>query len=241
MTKARVVCITQARMTSTRLPGKVMLPLHGKPMLQWHLERLLAARCVDLVAVATPDMAESAPIVELVEALGVPLTRGPEHDVLARYTACAEAHRAEVVVRVTSDCPLIDPQLVDLVVDRFGQGDVDYVSLDIGSYPRGLDVEVFSRAALDEAFARAADPAEREHVTPYIYRRPERFRLAKVAGGRGAEYRLCVDQADDFELVRRLLDALDGRPDFGWRDVVALLDAHPDWAALNQGVAQKTV
>lgn len=235
----KVVCITQARMTSTRLPGKVMLPVLGRSLLAWHLDRLNQARRVDVVAVATVDAAESAPIVAVANDLGNPVTFGPEDDVLARYEACARTHGADVVVRVTSDCPLIDPVLVDAAIDRFITLGVDYLNLDIGAFPRGFDCEVFTRAALEEAAAVARDSAEREHVTPYLYRHPERFRLAQLGGGEGAEYRLCVDMPEDFELVSRILTALADKPMFGWRDVVDFLRAHPDLADINRDIRQK--
>ena len=226
-------------MTSTRLPGKVMLPMRGRPLLAWHLERLRRARRLDVVAVASVAAPESAPILELCRALGVPVTLGPEDDVLARYALCAAEHDAEVVVRVTSDCPLVDPALVDMAVERFLSGGADYLALDTSVFPRGLDVEVFGRAALDEAAARAVEPPEREHVTPYLYRRPDRFRVARMGGGRGSEFRLCVDQREDFDLVCGIADELAGVPDFGWREIVSLLEARPDLAALNSAVHQK--
>ncbi|MBC7906132.1 MAG: glycosyltransferase family protein [Rhodospirillaceae bacterium] len=234
-----VVCITQARMTSTRLPGKVMLPVLGRSLLAWHLDRLNHARRVDVVAVATVDSPESAPIAAVANQLGNPVTFGPEDDVLARYVACARTHDAHVVVRVTSDCPLIDPVLVDACIDRFLELGVDYLNLDITSFPRGFDCEVFTRAALEEAAALACDPAEHEHVTPYIYRHPEKFRMAQLGGGEGAEYRLCVDQALDFKLVSHILTALADKDIFGWRDVVDFLRANPEWADINHDVHQK--
>jgi len=236
--KPRIVCISQARMTSTRLPGKVMLPLHGKPLLAWHLERLKRSALLDVVAVATVDAAESKPIEDLCAGLGVPVTRGSEDDVLARYRKCAAEHDAEVVVRVTSDCPLIDPALVDVVIADFLKGGADYVSQD--GYPRGFDVEVFSRESLELAFREATTTHQREHVTPFLYTHPDRMVVRRVGGGRGACYRVCVDQIEDFQLVDKILGAL-GQTPFGWADVVRVLDEHPDWVEINRHVAQKTI
>ena len=235
----RIVVITQARMGSTRLPGKIMLPLLGEPMLVHHLRRLQRAKRIDGLIVATTDDVSSTPIVELCDRLGIQSFRGSETDVLARFHGAAEAAGADLVVRVTSDCPLIDPALIDAAIERVLDG-ADYASVDIGSYPRGCDAEAFRRRVLDEAFLEAADPAEREHVTPFIYRRPERFRLDSVGGGDGAEFRLCVDEAADFRLIETLAASLASRgQDWGWRDCVALLRQHPDWAAINRSVAQK--
>lgn len=226
-------------MTSTRLPGKVMRPILGRPMLAWHLERLQRCTLTNALAVATVDAAESVPIARAAERMGVPVTFGSEDDVLARFHACAAEQMADVIVRVTSDCPLIDPALVDEAIRAFIDGGFDYLCVDVGEYPRGFDAEVCSRAALDTAFREAADPSEREHVMPFLYRRPERFRLGRLGGGSGGQYRLCVDQQEDLDLVTRVFRALGGTPTFGWRDVVALLDAHPDWADINRAVMQK--
>lgn len=250
----RVVCISQARMTSTRLPGKVLMQAVGKPLLAHHLGRLARCRRVDALVLATTVNATDDPVAELGAALGVPVFRGSEHDVLSRFAGAAAQAGAEVVVRVTADCPLIDPDLVDRAVAAFLDGraeepPVDYLNIDVGRFPRGLDAEVFARAALDEAAAQAADPAEREHVTAYIYRRPDRFRLGAPLGPPedGPQnglppQRWCVDEAGDFALVSRLLEALlPEHPDFGWQDCCKALRSHPDWADLNADVRQRTL
>jgi len=240
-----VVCITQARMGSTRLPAKVMREIRGKPLLWWHLTRLQRAHRVDRIVVATTAGAEADPIVALAEGLGIAVFRGDEHDVLARFAGAAEMAGAETVVRVTSDCPLIDPALIDAVIEFYGslQPETRYASLDVSRYPRGLDVEVFARGALDEAMAEAHDPADREHVTPYLWRRPERFGLRQLSHGiEAGHYRLCVDEAADLDLVTRLISYLAPlNAHFGWRHCVEALEAHPEWAAINGSVAQKSV
>jgi spore coat polysaccharide biosynthesis protein SpsF len=236
----RIVAITQARMGSTRLPAKIMRPILGEPMLVHHLRRLGRARHLDDIVVATTDDAGNAPILEICEALGVSSFQGSESDVLARFHGAAEMAGADLIIRVTSDCPLLDPILIDSVIERVLAGDVEYASIDVNTYPRGFDAEAFTRRALDEAFAEAVDPAEREHVTPFIYRRPERYRLASVSGGQGAQYRLCVDEEADFRLVQLVSQALQPLgEDFGWRDCVDLLRRHPEWSALNRTVTQK--
>lgn len=243
----KTVCVTQARMTSSRLPGKILMDAAGKPLLQRHLERLSACARVDQVALATTTNAADDPAAELAERLGVFVFRGSEHDVLGRFAGCVEAIGGETVIRVTADCPLIDPALIDALVDRFAAGreetpPTDYASIDVSSLPRGLDAEIFTVAALRAAAAEGTEPFEREHVTPFIYRRPDRFRLGPPLGVDDPPppgYRWCVDEAADLELIRRLLAELPQDRVFGWRDCCMLLERRPDWAALNQDVAQR--
>lgn len=240
-----VVAIVQARMTSSRLPGKVLLEAAGKPMLAHQLERLGRARSVDRIVVATTANADDDPVAELATRLGVGLHRGSEHDVLDRFHGALAAAGGSVAVRLTGDCPLTDPAVVDLVVDAFRTADpaVAYASNSFPrSWPVGLDVEVAARAALDEAAAEATDPYDREHVMPFLYRQPGRFRTLSVrCPVPMAHHRWTLDEAGDYALLRRIIETLlPDRPDFGWRAVVDLLAAHPDWTALNAAVGQKT-
>ncbi|AWK85496.1 cytidylyltransferase domain-containing protein [Azospirillum thermophilum] len=245
--RPRIVCISQARMTSTRLPGKILLEAAGKSLLAHHLERLRRCGTLDAVVLATTVNRTDDPVERAGRALGLPVFRGSEQDVLSRFAGAAAMAGADLVVRVTSDCPLIDPALVDELVGGFVAGPAaDYRSIDTSRFPRGLDAEVFTRAALDEAAAQATDPAEREHVTPYIYRRPDRFRIAEplrpAPAPDGPPQRWCVDEPADFELVRRLLEALvPEKPDFGWQDCCNVLNRHPDWIGINAAVRQKTL
>lgn len=240
-----VVCISQARMGSTRLPGKVMLPILGRPMLEWHLLRLRYARQIDRIVVATTTEPQDDAIVELCGSLGIASFRGSESDVLSRYAGAAALSSAATVVRVTSDCPLIDAGLVDLAVAGYGakRPGIDYLRLAPEDFPRGLDTEVFSAKALAAADREAAEPAEREHVTPYIYRRPQRFRCDRLRGSeRLGDHRWCVDETADYQLVCRMIEALAPTAiDFTWQDCLALLALHPEWSELNQAVKQKIV
>jgi len=247
MDKPRVVAISQARMTSTRLPGKVLMPAAGRPLLAHHLERLSRTPGLDAVVLATTVNATDDPVVECAQSLGVAVFRGDEQDVLGRFAGAAALAGADLVVRVTADCPLIDPALVGRLIVAFQEDQpLDYLSIDSTRYPRGLDAEIFPRRLLDEAAANAADPAEREHVTPYIYRRPDRFRLGTAlvpdAPVEPADQRWCVDEPADYELVRRLLEALvPSNPCFGWQDCCKTLRDHPDWVDINRSVRQKTL
>ena len=238
----KTLIIVQARMTSTRLPGKVLLPLAGEPMLTRLIERLRRVRRADGIVVATTTNATDDPIAALCSQLGVPCHRGSEHDVLSRYADAARVHGADVVVRITSDCPLIDPALIDQTIAAFDEGGSDYVSNMLPpTWPYGMAVEVFSAAALAQAHAEATQAAEREHVTPFLYWHQERYRLRNVASPVDlSHHRWTVDTPEDYALVSRLFDHLmPNRPNFTQADVLALLDAHPDWIAINQHIQQK--
>lgn len=240
----RVAVIVQARMGSTRLPGKVLKPVLGKPLLTYQLERLRRCRTASTIVLATSTLPGDDALAGWAKDNGVICVRGSESDVLGRFRAAAAAVDAEVVVRVTGDCPLIDPGVLDDTVDLFMKAGAKGYGSNCNprrTFPRGLDVEVFSRAALEEAAAQAEAPAEREHVTPYLINRPERFPpLLHTSGEPLGGLRWTVDAPEDFELVRRVLEALyPANPAFGWREALELLKRHPDWAALNAHVEQK--
>jgi spore coat polysaccharide biosynthesis protein SpsF len=242
----KVGVITQARTGSTRLPGKVLLTAAGRTMLDHHLDRLVAAG-LD-VYVATTDRGADDPVADLAHGRGVPVFRGSEADVLSRFAGCARSYDLDVVVRVTSDCPLIDGALVADGAARFlrlrtEHGDDVYLSNTLErTYPRGFDFEVFTAAALARADREATAPGDREHVTPWLYAGPHR--LPHVAQVRRpvdrSRYRVTLDTAEDLELIHRLLDehgaaALDGD------GVIAVLDAHPELVALNAEVVQRGI
>ncbi|MGI9218312.1 MAG: cytidylyltransferase domain-containing protein [Hydrogenophaga sp.] len=238
----KTVIVVQARMTSTRLPGKVLLPLAGEPMLVRLLERLRRVQRAQGIVIATTTNVADDPIAALCAQQGVPCHRGSEHDVLSRYAEATRLHGADTVVRITSDCPLIDPALIDQVIAVYEEGDSDYVSNMLPpTWPYGMAVEVFSAAALAQAHVEATQPAEREHVTPFLYWHPERYRLRNVASPVDlSQHRWTVDTPEDYELVRRLFEHLmPTHPNFTQADVLALLEQHPDWIALNQHIQQK--
>lgn len=240
----RTVIVVQARMTSTRLPGKVLKEVLGKPLLEYLVERLQRVRAADAFAVATTLNDTELPIIALCNRLGVPVTRGSEHDVLARYHEAALAMKADVVVRVTSDCPIIDPKVIDEVIGFYHDHAEQYDYLSnalIHSYPYGMSAEVFSFKVLDEAYREAVAEPEREHVTPFIYTRPERYRIGHVTYPRDlSAHRWTVDTPEDFELVRRLIEALyPVNRDFGMEHILEILDENPDWQLINAHVRQK--
>lgn len=242
----KTVIIVQARMSSTRLPGKVLIPVLGRPLLDHQVARLRRVREADDVCVATTTAAIDDAIVALCDRLGISWYRGPESDVLSRYAGAAERFQADVVVRVTADCPLIDPEVVDRVVRFYKDhaGEYDYVSNVLRrTYPRGMDTEVLSRAVLREADRMATSPEEREHVTLHLYSHPERYRLGNVAHSEDlSRHRWTVDTPEDLELVRRIIEALSPtRPLYSMQDVLGILAQYPEWSTLNAGIEQKSV
>jgi spore coat polysaccharide biosynthesis protein SpsF len=239
----RTVAIIQARTGSTRLPGKVLRPLLGEPLLAQVVRRVGRATSLDATVVATTAAPADDAIADLGAGEGWLVERGSEMDLLDRYLGAARAHAADRVVRITSDCPLIDPELIDQVVAALAADGSDYASntLEPRTLPRGLDVEAMTMAALEEAGREDHDPASREHATPFLYRHPERFRLTRVSSPVDlSAHRWTVDTAEDYELVSRIYDAL-GRNDFSWHDALAVVEAHPDWGALNRHIEQKIV
>jgi len=240
----KVVAILQARMGSSRLPGKVLLDLCGQPVLGWAVKRLQRARTVDKVVVATSASPEDDAVASFAVRWRVPCFRGSEHDVLDRYYRAALEHDADVIVRVTGDDPLIDPEVVDRVVGAFleCQPEVVYVSNvhPRRTYPRGQDTEVFSMAALKRAWEEDNDPRFREHVTQYMVRHPELFPSTCVENDRDLSHmRWALDTRRDLEFLRTVCAYIDDRTH--WTEIVALIERNPHWMDLNRDVVQKSV
>ena len=240
----KTVIIVQARMTSTRLPGKVLKGVLGKPLLEYQIERLQRVKLADEIVIATTTNQTDNTIVGLCNRLSVSYFRGSEVDVLERYYQAATAHQASVVVRVTSDCPLIDSQVIDRVIEYYLQNEstYDYVSNCIKrSYPRGMDTEVFSFSVLEQAFLEATAQPDREHVTPFIYRQPQRYRLGHVIYAEDcSHHRWTVDTPEDFDLIKKIIEAIyPNQPNFTLEDYLQLLQQHPEWYFINSHIEQK--
>ncbi|MBC6609362.1 glycosyltransferase family protein [Hymenobacter sp. BT507] len=235
--------ISQARMTSTRLPGKVLQPIAGQPLLHYHVQRLRQGGLPLYLAITTNQ--EDDVLADFAAFNGISYTRGDEHDVLGRYHQCAHEHGLDVIVRVTSDCPLLDGPLVASCVREYVRLANPYLYLSNvlrRTYPRGFDFEIFSRQLLEEAFQRATLPSDREHVTPYIHQNRSgqvHFRHSSRVPNR-SHYRLTVDTAEDFELIKVLIEQY-GADKLGVDDLIQLLDEHPELVALNAHVEQKKV
>jgi spore coat polysaccharide biosynthesis protein SpsF len=222
----RIVMIVQARLGSKRLPGKILKEVEGKPLLAYQLERLEKVKGIHRLVVATPDSYQDEPILELCRQLGVSTFKGSEMDVLSRYYLAAKEYGADIVVRVTSDCVLIDPAIIDTVIGEYTDSPsaVDYVSNCLKrTFPVGMDTEVFSMKALEMAYKLSKDDRDREHVTRYIYTHPDMFALKNVANPEGDEshIHLAVDTEQDFRLIKKILEDLE--PGFSLQDVMALL------------------
>lgn len=236
-----LVTVVQARTGSSRLPGKVLLPLAGSTVLARMLERVVSARRSGYVVVATTTLEEDDALAEHVTRLGFPVFRGHPTDLLDRHLSAARLFGARWVAKVPSDCPLVDPMAIDAVLGRFldGPDDLDYVSnLHPATWPDGNDVEVMTVEALAAAAVEAALPFEREHTTPFLWERPERFRIGNVERETGRDlsmtHRFVLDYPDDYAFVSRVYEELyEESPRFGTEEVLALLERKPEIACLN--------
>tara|TARA_X000001036_G_C20475186_1_gene723279 strand:- start:58 stop:792 length:735 start_codon:yes stop_codon:yes gene_type:complete len=242
----KTVIIIQARLGSTRLPNKILLEVLNTPLLQFQLERLNYVTNVDDIIIATTSNPLDDDIVSLSKNLGCKFFRGSEHDVLDRYYQAACHYNADCIVRINSDCPLIDPMVVDKVINVYKSNykEYDYVSniLEKG-YPIGFHTEVFSKQALSKAFLSASDSDEREHVTPYIYRNPRIFKLKSIVPNIDmSNYRLTLDYSSDFEVISNVIQNLYPlNPKFGINEIVDYLNFNPNIAQINSHIQKKQI
>jgi spore coat polysaccharide biosynthesis protein SpsF len=229
-------------MGSTRLPGKVMRDIAGRPMIDCVVERARRMSQTDETVVATSTLEREQPLVEHLAMQNIPVVRGPEEDVMSRFVQATETYEAEAVVRLTSDCPLLMPEVSDQVVRTFRESECDYVSNTLErTYPRGLDTEVLSSEALRDSDRKATSPADREHVTRYVRKRPEQFRLCPVTDETDrSDLRWTVDEESDLRLVRRIYETLGAQAlEAEYEEVLGLIEEHPEWTRINQQVEQK--
>lgn len=232
----KTLAILQARVSSSRLPGKVLLPILGEPMLLRQIERLNRCAGLDKLIVATSTDPTDDSLELECEKRGVECFRGSLNDVLDRFIQAAKPHDAEAVVRLTGDCPLADPELIDKVIEYFWEGDFDCVSnCDPPTFPDGLDVEVIKFSCLANAHREAVLPSHREHVTPFLHSHPERFRLGNYACDTNRSHlRWTVDEPEDFEFVRSIYEMLyPAKPDFKTDDILKALEKHRNLQSIN--------
>ncbi|MBA3957014.1 MAG: glycosyltransferase family protein [Parachlamydiaceae bacterium] len=240
----QVAIFVQARMGSTRLPGKVMMPVLGKPLLEFLTERLARSSEANSYRILTTTESIDDPIADFCHSNHIPCFRGPNEDVLSRYYQAAQLYPADAFVRITADCPLIDPALIDQVISTFRKEHhlYDYMSNSlVRTFPRGMDVEIFTSEALTKAFQNAPSASEREHVTLYMYQNPQKFRCKNIPSPTNLQqYRLTVDTPEDYTLIKLILEDLYPRcPQFTLSDIITLLKSHSDWLLINAHVQQK--
>jgi len=235
-----VVAIIQARMSSTRLPGKVLMPLAGKPVLAHVVGRIEHCQSIHQVVVATSEDAGDDAIEHWCQERGVACYRGSLHDVLDRYYQAARLHSADAIVRITADCPAIDPTIVDEVVRGFVAGGFEFYGL-AGEFPDGLDCTVFSFGAIERAWKEATLPSEREHVGPYIEKQPALFKSGGLVKFTGlSHHRWTLDEPRDHEFPQAVFSRLyqEGSPPFLASDVLALLAAEPQLMGINSSIVR---
>ena len=267
--KPKVVAIIQGRMSSSRLPGKILADIAGQPMLQRVFIRTSRAATVTETIFATTTDPSDDPVAEYCDFSGIPFTRGSLYDVLDRYYQAAKQAKADIIVRITADCPVIDPALIDKVVNTVisEQSSVDGEAFDFvcnrlpppypRTYPIGLDIEACTFKALEQAWTKAKEPHHREHVMPYFYEgielitdnrslqtgvSPRGFNIALLHHTTDfGDYRWTVDTAEDLEFIRQIYSRFDGRDDFTWKEVLDLVHNEPDLMKINSSVQHKTL
>jgi spore coat polysaccharide biosynthesis protein SpsF len=242
----KTCAIIEARMTSTRLPGKILLPVMGKPLLELLVERLKCVHSLDEIIVATTVNPTDDVVETLTRKIGVGCFRGSEDDVLCRVLGAAKKYRVDVIVEVTGDCPLIDPEIVEKLIGIYREGNFDYVSNVLKpTYPVGMDTQVFSTEVLQKVADLTRDPIDHEHVSLYIYEHPELFSLYNHESGLPEKYgnlRLTLDTSEDFALIRSVYESLyPKKPRFLLQDILELLLEHDELLAINRHISQKKV
>lgn len=240
----KIIAIIQARMGSTRLPGKVLKKVKNRMLLEYQLERIHQSQLLDDIVIATTKKEKDKMIVDFCNDRDIHVFQGSEDNVLERYFHAAKEYGADVIVRLTSDCPLIDPELIDEAIRLYleSKNNVDYASNTlVRSYPRGLDIEVFSFKALKQSYQQAILESEKEHVTPYIYNHPEKFKFVNLESLEDYSFhRWTVDTEEDFELVKRIIkETYPHTKDIKWKDIIKIMEQNPSWIEINAHVEQK--
>ncbi|MFZ0371438.1 MAG: glycosyltransferase family protein [Halobacillus sp.] len=240
----KVLAIVQARMGSTRLPGKVLRQVNGKALLEYQIERMERAKTIDQLIICTSTREVDDPIIELCKKMNVDTFRGSENDVLGRFYETSSFYKGEVIVRLTADCPLIDPDVIDRAISFFldNYPKLLYVSnTRKRTYPRGMDTEVFSYQLLQDAYMNANMPHDLEHVTPFMIKRIDSSAVGQIVYSRDeSKHRWTVDTIEDFTLIEKILSELYPlKPEFTLEDVLALLNRNQAWTQINEKVDQK--
>jgi spore coat polysaccharide biosynthesis protein SpsF len=236
----KVTAIIQARMTSTRLPGKVLMEVMDRPLLSYQIERLRFSKMIDNIIIATTTNKEDDPIIELAQKEGLDFYRGSEDDVLDRYYHSAKKYNVKHIMRLTADCPLIQPDICDSIANAYFESNVDYIRTG-KTFAEGLDCEIFSFSALEKAWKNAQLKSEREHVTLYIRNHPELFAIKTVENGTDdSKYRITVDQEEDFLVIKAIIENLYNGNDkyIKIEDIKLFLESNPEIFAMNSNVVR---
>jgi len=231
----KIGCIIQARMGSIRLPGKIMENVDGKnPLLYYVINQIQSSELIDKIVIATTTLQEDNVIVDYVKKLNIEFFRGSEKNVLDRYYQCAKKFSFPIIVRITSDAPLIDPKIVDDMIRFFKNNSYDYVTnTQPRTYPQGTETEIFTFEALESAWNKASKSSEKEHVTPYFYMHPNEFRIFNFQYNKDiSNLRWCVDRENDLELVRKLVSKIKTRPIY-LNDILRVLSEEPNLIEIN--------
>lgn len=245
MENRKIIATIEARIGSSRLPGKVLFPIAGKPVLQLMIERVCRSRYLKEVVIAMPDSRDNDPLAELAEKINVPYWRGSEDNVLSRVVGAARSRNADIIVQLTGDCPLMDPALIDECTEVYLDGGHDYVANElIRTYPIGFDVAVMSTDMLASTMDEGdLDEVDKEHVTTYIVERPEKYKLYNVKAPPKldrSDLEITLDTREDFELIKRVFESnLESKPDFTAIDIIDFLDQHPEITKFNKDVKRK--
>ena len=244
-----IVCIIQARMGSTRLPGKVMMRIREKPLLHYVINQVNQSKKLDNVIIATTTLAEDTQIVNYVNSLQENSFRGDAENVLNRYYECAKEYNADIIVRITADCPLIDPQIIDKCISKFQNSDFDYLSNTIkkendmwdyyhNGFPIGIALEVFTFNALKKAKNEAKKPSEKEHVSPYIVNNSNLFKLGNIENDENqSDIRLTVDHQIDFDLIQIIIEHFKEYEYFSMEQLVSFLNKNPQLKQMNSNIS----
>lgn len=241
---SKVVAIIEARMTSSRLPGKMLLPLCGKSVLEHLIERVQRINQLDAIVIATTWKSSDDPIQQLVDKLGVNCYRGSEDDVLGRVLGAAKTFNADFIVEITGDCPLLDPEIAEQCIDDFFRLKVDYGVVPASDFPSGTAVQIFPTAVLSQVDKEFPEnPDAREHVSLPIYSQPERYKLYRMQAEKKLnrpDLRLDLDTSEDYELIKRIFEALYPiKSDFCLEDVIEFIESNPSLKSINAEVQQK--
>jgi len=242
----KTVIVVQARMGSTRLPGKHLKQVLGRPLLSYLVERLRRVKLANEIVLATTTKPLDDQLVDFSRDEKLPFFRGSEEDVLDRYYQTAKKFQADTIVRISGDCPLIDPEVIDNVINYFlqAQPSLDYASNTLQrTFPRGMDTEVFSFESLEKVARDAQKPEEREHVTPFYYLHPDQFKIGSVQSEKdGSRFRWTVDTEEDFKLIKTILEEIYPKnPTFTLNDLLELFKLHPEWMKINAHIQQKSL